>query len=209
MASVSSDDRTRMLQTLMQRAGIASFRALAAQAGVSRWQIDRLRQGGLSQMRLEYLTKLAAALSIPLTELLAHFGAVTPEAKPEALQADYQRLQQQLAQQAEQVRSQVQADALRLLESWLVYWPTAAAKVAELGDDFPAQRLLPLVKPVENLMAEWGVAAFGAVGEKTPYDPQRHQLISGSADPGDPVRVRNVGYCHHDKLLYRAKVSPG
>lgn len=58
-------------------------------------------------------------------------------------------------------------------------------------------------------MQEWGVEAIASVGSEIPYDPQWHQLMDGTALPGELVRVRYTGYRLADnKLLYRAKVSP-
>jgi molecular chaperone GrpE (heat shock protein) len=96
---------------------------------------------------------------------------------------------------------------LQVLESFLIYWPTAADK-AKQNPDLPAVRLLPLVKPVEKLLQQWGVEAIASVGEELPYDPQWHRLKEGTAEPGDPVQVSNVGYRIGDKLLHRATVMP-
>ncbi len=46
------------------------------------------------------------------------------------------------------------------------------------------------------------------VGTELPYDSRQHQLMGGTANPGDLVRVRYAGYKQGDRLLYRAKVSP-
>ncbi len=46
------------------------------------------------------------------------------------------------------------------------------------------------------------------VGAEIPYNPQQHELLEGTAEPGEPVKVRYTGYRQGDKLLYRAKVSP-
>jgi molecular chaperone GrpE (heat shock protein) len=71
----------------------------------------------------------------------------------------------------------------------------------------PAVKLLPLVKPVTDLLKHWGVEAIASVGEIVPYDPQWHQLMERSAEPGETVKIRYVGYRQGEKLLYRAKVS--
>ncbi|MEM9162263.1 MAG: helix-turn-helix transcriptional regulator, partial [Cyanobacteria bacterium P01_F01_bin.4] len=214
MNAPSNPDYTRELRDLMQSAGVLSFRALAERAGVSRWQVDRLRRGQLAQMRLEILLRLAGILQISLGELLSAFGIVSSDRavgesatdQIEAVRKEYGRLQQQMAQQAEQLRSQFQSDALQTIESWLVQWPTAA-HAAGKNDQIPAKRLLPLVKPVEKLLENWEVVAISAVGDEIPYDPQLHQLMDGSATPGDRVRVRYVGYQRRGKLMHRAKVS--
>ena len=60
---------------------------------------------------------------------------------------------------------------------------------------------------IDKLIAQWGVSVIGAVGAEIPYDPQFHQLISGTVNLNELVTVRYVGYQQGDKLLFRAKVS--
>ena len=50
--------------------------------------------------------------------------------------------------------------------------------------------------------------AIAPVGAEVAYDPQLHQPLEGTAQPGEKVKVRYTGYRQGDKLLYRAKVSP-
>jgi molecular chaperone GrpE (heat shock protein) len=172
-----------------------------------------LRQGQVLQLRGETLLKLAQALQVSVNELLATFSSVSlpavsqSEGEEAALRQEYQRLQQQLEQQRDTLRQEFQQSSLQLLESWLVQWPTAAY-AAQQNQQLPAVRLLPLVRPVEQLLQEWGVDAIASVGSEIPYDPHLHQLMEGTAQPGELVRVRYTGYRQADKLLYRAKVSP-
>ena len=56
-------------------------------------------------------------------------------------------------------------------------------------------------------MEKWGLEAIAQVGENVVYDPRRHELIKGTAEMGELVKVRYVGYRQGDRLLYRAKVS--
>ncbi len=123
-----------------------------------------------------------------------------------ALQQEYDRLKRQVDEQTEQAIADFLQSALGVLETWMVQWPTAAY-AAEHNDTVPAKRLLPLMRPVEQLLEHWGVEAIAMVGAEVPYDPALHQLMSGTAQPGDPVRVRYVGYRQGGKLLHRAKVS--
>ena len=225
---------TALLQHFMQQVKISSFRALSQQAGVSSWQIKQLRQGQIAQMRLEPLIKLSQALGITVIELLEQFGSPVKLAKMEtsevaedaaiassrqdyqakeaadqisALQQEYQRLQAQLAQQEVSLQQKFQQDTLQAIESWLLQWPTVAYAVQQ-NPQVPASRLIPLSRPLENLLESWGVSAIASVGSEIPYDPQRHQLMTGDAQPGEPVRVRYTGYVQRERLLYRAKVSP-
>lgn len=210
-------DYTQLLQKLMQQLGFSSYRQLSRSTGVSEKQLRRLRIGEVSQLRVETLLKLSQAFQVPVSELLATFSSESTllvsqvdkedATKLEALRQEYQRLQQQLEHQREILMQEFQQSSLQVLESWLVQWPTAAY-AAQQNQQLPAVRLLPLVRPVEQLLQEWGVEAIASVGSELPYDPQWHQLMEGTAQPGEWVRVRYAGYRVGGKLLYRAKVSP-
>jgi molecular chaperone GrpE (heat shock protein) len=213
---MSNCDRTSQLQNLMQAVGISSFRALSRAAGVSERQILRLRQGKLEQMRLEVLLKLSQVLEISLSQFVETF--VVLSAKPQArnpnpqeladLKQEYERSQLQLQQQREILLQEFQQSSLQLLESLLLQWPTAAQKAQE-NPELAAVKILPLVqKPLEKLLQAWGVEAIAPVGAELPYNPQLHQLLEGTAQPGEIVKIRYTGYLQGDKLLYRAKVSP-
>lgn len=208
MTEFVSQDCTHQLRQLMQRVGVSSFKQLSRGAGVSEWQVMQLRQGRVKQMRVEPLLKISQALQVPVGELLATFGEIdTGGETPAAIKEEYQRLLAQLEQQRESLMREFQHSSLEVLESWLLQWPTAA-HAAQQNPQLPAVRLLPLLKPMEQLLKQWGVEAIASVGEEIPYDPQWHQLMEGTAGTGDRVKVRYTGYRQGDKLLYRAKVSP-
>ncbi len=217
MTQAFTQDYTQQLQELMQRVGFSSYRQLSRSAGVSEKQLRHLRGGKISQMRVETLLKLSQVLQVLVSELLVTFSSEsTPAASQdkqdeaasvEALRQEYQRLQQQLHQQRETLIQEFQQSSLQVLESWLVQWPTAAY-AAQQNQQLPAVRLLPLVRPVEQLLQEWGVEAIAPVGSEIPYEPHLHQLMEGNAQPGETVKVRYTGYHQGEKLLYRAKVSP-
>ena len=210
---------TQKLQNLMQQVGISSFKALSRTAGVSERQLLRLRQGKLKQMRVDVLLKLSPVLQMPLNELIATFSSVellpektapTQELLQEItdLRREYDRSQLQLEQQREILLQELQQSSLQLLESLLLQWPTAAQKAQE-NPQLAAVKIVPLVqKPLEKLLQAWGVEAMAPVGAELPYDPQLHQLLEGTAQPGETVKVRYTGYLQGGKLLYRAKVSP-
>lgn len=207
-------DYMPQLQCLMQVVGIHSLRGLSKASGVSRWQLEQLRKGQIGQMRMEILVKISEALQISLTELIRQFSdlpigsfSASPMPNVQQLQQEYQRLQVQLTQQHEQLQQEFQQASLQILESWLLQFPTAAY-AAQQNPQVPATRLLPLMRPIEQLLTQWGVEMLEPVGSEILYDPQQHQLMEGSAQPGDRVKVRYTGYRQGDKLLYRAKVSP-
>ena len=124
----------------------------------------------------------------------------------ESLQQEYQRLQRQIEEQKESLNQEFQQESLQILESWLLQWPTAIA-IVQKNPQLPAERILPLMKPVKQLVQKWGLKEIASVGEEVPYNPRQHELIKGISEIGDPVKVRYVGYKQGDKLLYRAKVS--
>lgn len=212
-----SQELTQRLQELMQPLNFHSYKQLSKSTGVSEKQLRRLRQGQISQMRGKTLLKLSQALQVSVDELLATFSSESIPYSPssargeaasvEALRQEYQRLQQQLEQHREILMQDFQYTSLQVLESWLVQWPSAAY-AARRNPQFPIESLLRLVRPVEQLLQEWGVEAIASVGSEIPYDPHLHQLMEGNAQPGATVRVRYIGYRQGDKLLYRAKVSP-
>ncbi|MBW4556526.1 MAG: nucleotide exchange factor GrpE [Trichormus sp. ATA11-4-KO1] len=197
---------TQRLQNLMQQVGISSFKALSRAAGISERQILRLRQGKLEHMRVEVLLKLSSVLQISLSELITTFS---PHPTTDAdLKTEYQRSLLQLEQQQEVLQQQFQQSSLQLLESLLLQWPTAAQKAQE-NPQLAAIKIVPLVqKPLEKLLQAWGVQAIAPVGAEVPYNPQLHQLMEGTAQPGETVKIRYIGYLQGEKLLYRAKVSP-
>jgi molecular chaperone GrpE (heat shock protein) len=217
MTQVLQQDFTHRLQDLMQRVGISNYKVLSKAAAVSERQLLRLRRGELQQMRLEVLLKLSQALQVSLTELVATFSEVELNAETAPLEElqqavanlkqEYQRSQAQLANQRQELWQEFQRSSLQAIESWLLQWPTAAEKARE-NPQLAAVKLLPLVRPIEQLLQKWGLEAIAPVGAEIPYDPQQHQLLEGTAQPGEKVKVRYIGYRQGEKLLYRAKVSP-
>ncbi|HEY9849649.1 MAG TPA: helix-turn-helix domain-containing protein [Leptolyngbyaceae cyanobacterium] len=206
-------DYTHQLQHLMQLVGVSSFKELSRKAGISERQLMRLRRGEIMQMQLENLLKLCEALQITLDRLLTTFSTRAIATNAESvenlatLKQEYQRLQVEMEKQQEVLVQQFQQSSLQVLESWLLQWPTAA-HAAQQNPQLPAVKLLPLVRSVENLVQQWGVEALAPVGAELPYDPHLHQLMEGTAQAGDRVKVRYTGYRQGDRLLYRAKVSP-
>ncbi len=209
-------DFTPQLQNLIQQVGISSLKALSHVTGVSERQILRLRRGEVEQMRVEVLLKLSQVLQVSLDELITTFSqqnSLSPLPNQEGLykriadlEREYSLLQEQIAQQSDKLQQQFQQESLQLLESFLVQFPTAAQKARE-NPQLPAVNILPLIqKPLEKLLQAWDVEIMEKVGNELPYEPQFHQLIRGNAQPGDKVKVQNVGYRQGEKLLYRVRV---
>lgn len=221
---MSPADFTQNLQNLMQKVGFASFKSLSLAAGVSQWQILQLRRGKIRQMRVEVLLKLSQVLQISGGELaetfsVQGFSLKTAKTQPEdynidllqqitELQNEHKRISLLMLQQRELLQQEFQRSSLQILESLLLQWPTAAYRARE-DHQLAAVKILPLVdKPLEALLQTWGVTAIASVGDQIPYNPQYHQLLEGTAQPGEIVKVRYTGYMQYDQLLYRARVSP-
>jgi molecular chaperone GrpE (heat shock protein) len=200
----------------MQVANVSSLKALSQAAGVSVWQVKRLSQGKAAEMRVQPLYQLSQALRVSIAELLVDFSDLpiseppTPLESPArslpAVEQEYQRLQAQIAEQEETLRQEFQKAVLRSLESWLIQFPTLVY-AAQQNPQFPAKNFLPFIRPLEQLLKDWGIEAIAAVGAEVDYDPQLHQLMDGAAQSGDRVKVRYAGYRQGEKLLYRAKVG--
>ncbi|MEL7223549.1 MAG: helix-turn-helix transcriptional regulator [Cyanobacteria bacterium J06576_12] len=188
---------TETLQTLMQAANLTSYRAIAQKADLSRWQIQQLRTGNITKMRIEALTKLSAALEISLTTLLDHFLPQPPTPNSQKV----------VNENSLSSDSELQQAALQTLETWLTQWPTIAKRAQE-NPNLSAIKLLPFIRPVEQLMTEWNVAPIAPIDEQLPYNPTLHQLTKGTATPGDLVQVTHTGQTYDGKLLHRAKVKP-
>ncbi|MCJ8278521.1 MAG: helix-turn-helix transcriptional regulator [Rivularia sp. ALOHA_DT_140] len=212
-------DFSAKLLELMQKRNISSFKALSQIAGVSQYQIQRLRRGDIEQMRLEFLVKISQALQIDLGELINNFYETRIIKQPASIQQsssqeiidlkkEYERLQKQLDNQETLLLSQFQQSCLQILESLLIQFPTAAKKAKE-NRQLPAANIIPLIdKPITRLLQEWGIEKIAEVDAELPYEPEIHQLIEGIVQPKEKVKVRYTGYRQGDKLLYRAKVSP-
>lgn len=200
----------QQLQGLMQAQGIPSLRELSRRSGVNQREIYRLLYGLISKMQVETLVKLTQTLNISLNQLLVEFWSRSEDYpilsqntdNVEALKRDYQLLEKQ----QDNLQQEFQQSVLNIIESWLLQWPTVVAIVKE-NPKFPANNLIPLVKPLENLLTAWGIEAIGKVGEELPYDPQLHQLMEGIIQPEGIVKIRYLGYRQGEKLLYKAKVS--
>ena len=215
-------DFTPQLLELMQKKDITSFKSLREIAGVSKHQINYLRQGEIGKIRLEVVMKISRSLQIDLNELVNIFSPQvsqtqliqeqksTEESSQQIadLKQEYERLQKQLENQQQLLLSQFQQTSLQSLESLIIQFPTAAQKARE-NRQLPAANIIPLIeKPIQKLLQEWGIEKIAEVGAEVSYEPEIHQLIEGNVQPQEKVKIRYVGYRQGDKLLYRAKVSP-
>ena len=217
MNQYSYETNRQLLEDLMRQVNIADIYELSKIAGVARLPIIRIQRGLILNVSVGAIASIAKALNISIESLLETFSeqkleqveTLTPKDN-DALAAcknEYHKLQQEMLQQQEFLEAEFQKSSLETIESWLLQWPTAAMAVNK-NPNLPASRLLDLVKPIEELLKQWNLKAIATVGEKIAYDPQYHQLIKGTAEIGEVVEVRYVGYKQEDKLLYKAKVSP-
>jgi molecular chaperone GrpE (heat shock protein) len=203
-----NEDYTSKLQALMHKVGIKSFRKLSELTGTSDRTIRKLRSGKFNLLRWQTLVKISSTLQVTVTELLDIFGAQSSSntQQLELLQQEYRQLQQQLQQQRKTLQTEFQYQSLQTLESLLTYLP-AAKYAATNQPDFPASKIFPLLQSIDRLLSQWDVTVIGEIGTQIAHDPQYHQLIEGTANPGELVTVRYMGYRQGEKLIFRAKVS--
>jgi transcriptional regulator with XRE-family HTH domain len=178
------DDR---LRPRMTAAGIKSWQELSDRSQIGLKRLRRLRRGEWQQFRVADLQRLAELLGLSMSGL-------------------WQILEAEPAVEPVDPSIAVQLAAFQQLESFLTYWPAAAYQVAR-DPSFAAAKLLPLVKPIDRLLASWGMEAIGQVGEQVVFDPQLHQAMEGNGTVGIFVRVRYPGYRQGSRLLSRAKVA--
>jgi DNA-binding Xre family transcriptional regulator len=180
-----------VLIDLIAKAQITGWQELSDQAGISIKRLRKLRRGQSDHLKLSELVQLSRSLQISLGDLLGHLGiSVSPEPSKSTAPS----------------LEEFQLACIKTIESFLIYWPAAAHQVQK-KPDFPASKLLPLVKPIERLLANWGVTPIDQVGAVLPFHPQQHQAIDGQIATGEMVIVRYPGYQQGNKLLWRSQVS--
>jgi molecular chaperone GrpE (heat shock protein) len=218
-------DYSSVLRQLMAKAGCPSYRALIQQSNLSRRQLEALRSGQGARLPVEGLSRMSQVLKISLWDLFKIFdiavleysdqeaeyqGTIAPTNvdQTQALKAECIRLHQQLEQQREQLQQDFQRETIHALETLLLMWPTAAHR-AHQDETLPAIRILPLLKPLEQLLKRWGIEVIGEVGQQTLYDPTLHQWSAnsdeGAPDSGDAILITHVGYRQGMTILHRAK----
>jgi molecular chaperone GrpE (heat shock protein) len=209
------------LKACMDAVKISSLRSLSQHSGVSRRQIEWLRQGKIQHLSVENVQRLSVTLNLSLIDLLARVEgqlsdplnplpkdkSVAQDSQETALRKDYQRLQGEMETLEAHLLETFQAETLNRLESLILQWPTAA-HVAQQNPTLPAIRLIPLLKPLEQLLQAWEIEAIATVSDIVPYDPMLHQWVGETAPPQihHPVQVSHIGYRQKGRLLYRAKV---
>lgn len=189
--------RSSLLHQWMKNVGITSYQELSRLAQISERQLYRLENGLLDNIPLGILQKIATSLNISLFTLidsLTGFEQLSTEIAPNITTTSAWEYQQEV---------------ISILESLILQLPTLIY-VVEKNPNLPANKLIPLLQPLNELLSAWEINPIGNVGEIIPYDPQEHQLIENhdlEIETGELVKIRYVGYRHQDKLLYRAKVS--
>ncbi|MEM8604496.1 MAG: nucleotide exchange factor GrpE [Cyanobacteria bacterium P01_H01_bin.121] len=216
------------LKQRMQAVGLSSYRQLAIAAQTSTWQVQQLRQGNITQMRLQILLQLANALQLDLATLCSWCGIQTIQSRnptqtqPLELAAiasdhvprsEYERLRQEVENQRDRLTLEFQRQSLYLLETWLKTWPKVVHAVHTDKPELPVLKVLALLSPLQKLLISWDVEPIGAIAEQIAFNPQEHTLIPGTAvsnavQPGTPVEVVRPGYRHGSTLLHRADVKP-
>ncbi|MFP4346189.1 MAG: nucleotide exchange factor GrpE [Anaerolineales bacterium] len=127
-----------------------------------------------------------------------------------------ERLKQELERARDsagtEVAQQVQARIERLLAA-------AGAPVAQLqtqahlleeGQPVRGRDVMAVAQRLVRVLEDQGLTLEGSVGERVPFDPNRHEPLSTGValQPGQPVIVRFVGIGYQGRLLRKAGVEP-
>lgn len=202
-----------ILNQWMTAKGIKDYLQLSRESKVSELQFYRLEHGLIDHIPLKILKKIASTLDISIhtliKELTSDSSITQTEENPEDLKAEYQRLFQENEELKQNLLLEYQRDTIMILESLLLQLPTFIHAINQ-NPDIPAKQLLPLMQPLDDLLAMWEIETIGKVGEIVDYNPQLHELMEDAADSVtdiEKVKIRYVGYRQGDDLLYRAKVS--
>lgn len=99
-----------------------------------------------------------------------------------------------------------QQESFNLLQSLLVNYPTAKTMV-KLKPDLPAKNLITLLKPLDQLLATWGIKSIGKPWERVAFNPQIHYSNENNLTADELVYIRFIGYRQGENILLRAKVS--
>ena len=84
----------------------------------------------------------------------------------------------------------------------------ALTAMAEAGKDVAATDLAQLIRGAEAELARAGLEPVGRVGEQVPFQPGRHQRMSGGAvRDGLAVTVQIPGYVFGERVLRKAMVT--
>ncbi|MBL1210052.1 hypothetical protein [Geminocystis sp. GBBB08] len=99
-----------------------------------------------------------------------------------------------------------QQESFNLLQTLLANYPTAKTMVA-LKPDLPAKNVITLLKPLDKLLAKWGIESIGKPWERVAFNPQIHYSDEENLTTNELVYIRFVGYIQGNLILLRAKVS--
>ncbi len=122
------------------------------------------------------------------------------------LQQQCQRLREELRLQKEQLKLDFSNAAFEQLQTLLINYPSAC-KMAQINPNLPAQNLVALFIPLENLLQTWDIEAIGSPWQQVAYNPQLHQPDGDGIAIAESVYIRFVGYRQGERILYPAKVS--
>ena len=94
------------------------------------------------------------------------------------------------------------------LQSILTQLPTIKAEISD-GADVSAKDVLELLRPLDNLLTDYGFEMIGQAEAECRYNPNHHRVVDQGTHlivPDDPVRVRYVGFTHNGDVICKAEV---
>lgn len=195
-----------VLTELLAEAGFASLSAFCRTAKIGRRTARHLQEGNLAAIRLETLRRIAVAFGVDVADLIERFEPAVPVAAPATTdwQLEYERLRAQFNELEAHLREAWDLAFFRRVELLLLQLPTLR-KAADQNPALSAQTVLDLMLPFEEFVHDVGFETLGTPGERVPFDPTLHQ--GAGLSPGEPAKIKTVGYRYRGQLLARARVN--
>lgn len=105
-----------------------------------------------------------------------------------------------------ELMSQWQGESFNLLQTLLANYPTAKTMI-KVKSDFPAKNIIALLKPLDKLLAKWGIESIGKPWQKVEFNPEIYYSNEENLTPNELVYIRFIGYRQGNNILLHAKVS--
>jgi DNA anti-recombination protein RmuC len=141
-------------------------------------------------------------------DLLSRLGE--REQQIQELRQECGGLHEQLTDSQSRAAETAQLAVFRRLQPVFVQLPTLRRAVQERADIRIAD-VLDIFSQVEAVLDDMGVETIGEAGSEMPYSTAYCRAVGRGAmsvAPGDPVRVRYVGFSKNGDVLVKAEVTP-
>jgi molecular chaperone GrpE (heat shock protein) len=125
------------------------------------------------------------------------------------LRSDLERLRRDELARLEEVRQGAIEQVLSEAAAAAAQLVTQAHLLEVDGKPVSARDILTVARRLVRVLENHGLKLEGGIGERVPFDPQRHEPIGGQEfpAPGEPVILRMVCVSYRGKILYKGAVE--